>query len=93
MLLELKFSKKINFLLISLIIILKIIHEICLYQLFFLSIHIITVVTDSQGKSRGYGFVRFFNEHEQSQAQQQLNGARGLGTKPIRVSKATPKIA
>ncbi|XP_072045814.1 tRNA selenocysteine 1-associated protein 1-like isoform X2 [Amphiura filiformis] len=51
------------------------------------------VVTDSHGKSRGYGFVRFHNEHEQSMAQAQMNGAKGLGGKPIRVSKATPKIA
>lgn len=40
---------------------------------------------------RGYGFVRFSNEIEQKKALSEMQGARGLGLKPIRVSVATPK--
>ena len=40
---------------------------------------------------RGYGFVRFFDETEYSRALFEMQGAVGLGAKPIRVSTATPK--
>jgi len=40
---------------------------------------------------RGYGFVRFSDETEQKRALSEMQGARGLGGKAIRVSVATPK--
>ncbi|XP_046840238.1 tRNA selenocysteine 1-associated protein 1-like [Xenia sp. Carnegie-2017] len=49
------------------------------------------VVMDSSGMSRGYGFVRFGEESEQKRAMIEMQGIRGCGGKPIRVSVATPK--
>lgn len=39
----------------------------------------------------GYGFVRFGDEHEAEMACMEMTGKIGLGGKPIRVNKATPK--
>ena len=39
----------------------------------------------------GYGFVRFSDENEMKRALVEMQGASGLGSKPIRVSVATPK--
>ncbi|EDO32015.1 predicted protein [Nematostella vectensis] len=49
------------------------------------------VVLDASGNSRGYGFVRFFDEKEHKRAMVEMQGAVGCGSKPIRVSAATPK--
>ena len=38
---------------------------------------------------QGYGFVRFYNEQEYNKAVSEMNGASGLGTRTIRVNKAT----
>lgn len=46
---------------------------------------------DESGFSRGYGFVRFSDEVEMKRALIEMQGAQGLGSKPIRVSIATPK--
>lgn len=40
---------------------------------------------------RGYGFVRFTDEMEHRQAMIDMQGAVGCGSKPLRVSAATPK--
>lgn len=49
------------------------------------------VVLDTAGNSRGYGFVRFSDESEHRQAMIDMQGAIGCGSKPLRVSAATPK--
>ena len=40
---------------------------------------------------RGYGFVRFSDEMEHRKAMIDMQGAVGCGSKPLRVSAATPK--
>lgn len=40
---------------------------------------------------RGYGFVRFSDETEHRKAMIEMQGAVGCGSKPLRVSAATPK--
>lgn len=50
------------------------------------------VILDSNtGKSKGFGFVRFGDEHEHSRALTEMQHYRGLGSRPIRVAVATPK--
>ncbi|XP_035287001.1 tRNA selenocysteine 1-associated protein 1-like isoform X1 [Anguilla rostrata] len=49
------------------------------------------VVTDPSGISRGYGFVKFTDEKEQSKALEECQNATGLGGKPIRISIAINK--
>lgn len=39
------------------------------------------VVTDNGGESRGYGFVRFYEEKDQADALRNMQGAVGLGRK------------
>lgn len=56
------------------------------YCFFFLS-----VVLDSSGKSRGFGFVRFAEESDQVKALIEMQNYKGLGSKPIRVAVANPK--
>lgn len=51
----------------------------------------IIVVLDNDGKSRGYGFVRFKDETDQQRALIDMQHFTGLGKKPIKVSMATPK--
>jgi len=52
---------------------------------------IFVVVLDSNGKSRGYGFVRFACETEQQTALIEMQGYAGANVKPLRISLATPK--
>lgn len=49
------------------------------------------MVLDDGGQSRGYGFVRFGSEEQLQEALRLLNDTQAVGTKPIRVSAATPK--
>lgn len=49
------------------------------------------IMYEDGGISRGYGFVRFSDETEQKRALIEMQGAKGLGEKSIRVSVATPK--
>uniref|UniRef100_H2ZR50 tRNA selenocysteine-associated protein 1 n=1 Tax=Ciona savignyi TaxID=51511 RepID=H2ZR50_CIOSA len=49
------------------------------------------IMYEEGGVSRGYGFVRFSDESEQKRALVEMQGAKGLGAKSIRVSVATPK--
>ena len=51
----------------------------------------VTVVLDTTGYSKGYGFIRFLEEREQQSALSNMMGATGLGTKPLKVSMAVPK--
>ena len=52
---------------------------------FFLSF---IVVEDDYGVSKGYGFVRFSDEYERDCALEKMDGAYGLGLRPIRVKQA-----
>jgi len=49
------------------------------------------VVLESNGESRGFGFVRFSNTFEQTSALREMQFFQGLGGRPIRVSSAMPK--
>jgi len=49
------------------------------------------VVLDSNGRSRGYGFVRFTSETDQQTALIEMQGYSGANMKPLRISLATPK--
>lgn len=51
-----------------------------------------TVITDEDGRSRGYGFVRFSDQADQERAIREMSGVR-IGLKHIRVNNATPKTA
>lgn len=50
-----------------------------------------SVILDSSGYTKGYGFVRFGNEEEQRNALYAMNGYNGLGTKPLKTCTAVPK--
>ncbi|RLV91069.1 hypothetical protein DV515_00014244 [Chloebia gouldiae] len=50
------------------------------------------VVLDQAGVSKGYGFVKFTDELEQKRALTECQGAVGLGSKPVRLSVAIPKV-
>jgi len=52
---------------------------------------IFVVVLDSNGKSRGYGFVRFACETDQQTAIIEMQGYVGANKKPLRISLAIPK--
>ena len=54
----------------------------------------IIVVLDNDGKSRGYGFVRFKDETDQQRALIDMQHFTGLGKKPNTfVSKVPPVLA
>lgn len=43
------------------------------------------------GVTKGFGFVRFYNEQEHGEALRRMDGVRGLGSRTIFVKLATPK--
>ena len=45
----------------------------------------------SNGESRGYAFVNFSNESDYKDALTHMQGHRGLGSNPLRVSLAIPR--
>jgi len=57
----------------------------------FDSIRVARVQTDSSHGKKPYGFVRFGSQEEQRDALIHMNGFRGMGDKPIKVSMAIPK--
>jgi len=57
----------------------------------FDSIKTAKVQTDSSHGKKPYGFVRFTDQDEQRDALIHMNGFRGMGEKPIKVSMAIPK--
>lgn len=59
------------------------------FQSKYSSVRAANVVKDAMGVSKGFGFVRFFNEEQYSRALRQQNGASGLGQKPLRVNVAS----
>lgn len=50
------------------------------------------VVDPNTGRSKGYGFVRFADENERTQAMTEMNGAY-CSSRPMRIGVATPKKA
>ncbi len=44
-----------------------------------------------EAKGKLYGFVRFSDQNDQREALIHMNGFRGIGQKPIKVSIAVPK--
>lgn len=48
------------------------------------------VFDSSTGRSKGYGFVRFGDESERSNAMTEMNGVY-CSSRPMRISVATPK--
>lgn len=55
------------------------------------SIRSAKVILDSNGFSKGYGFVRFGVEEEQRAALYEMTGYMGLGTKALKICNAVPK--
>lgn len=52
----------------------------------------LTVVMDpATGVSKGYAFVKFSNEEDQKACLIDMNGYKGLGNKPLKISNAVPK--
>lgn len=65
-----------------------------LYRAFsakYTSIKTAKVILDSSGFSKGYGFVRFGLEEEQSDSLTKMNGYIGLGSKALKICNAVPK--
>jgi len=65
-----------------------------LYKTFssrFDSIKTAKVTSDLSHGKKPYGFVRFTNQDEQRDALIHMNGFRGMGDRPIKVSMAIPK--
>jgi len=61
------------------------------FQTYYRSVKAVKVVMDPvTGLCKGYGFVRFFDEGEQVRALTEMQGAY-IGSRPIRVSVATPR--
>lgn len=56
-----------------------------------LKIFYFSVILDSSGYTKGYGFVRFGSEEEQRNALYAMNGYTGLGSKPLKICTAVPK--
>lgn len=68
--------------------------DLALYKCFsarYRSIRTAKVVLDNHGFSKGYAFVRFAAEADQAKCVKEMNGYVGLGSKPIKVSSATPR--
>lgn len=61
------------------------------FQTQYKSVKAAKVVCDATGKSKRYGFVRFYDESEYQRALQEMQGAVGLGDKPIKVNAAVQK--
>jgi len=68
--------------------------DFALYKTFgsrYNSIKTAKVIYDPNGSSKGFAFVRFYSEDEYKDALTHMNGFKGLGQKPLKVSYAVPK--
>jgi len=61
------------------------------FYTFFPSLSYAKVVTDNTGVSKGFGFVRFETEEAQQRALIEMQGYKGCGQSPLRVSLALSK--
>ena len=60
--------------------------------MFLISISLfLSVVRGTNGESRGYAFVNFTSEADYKDALTSMQGHRGLGSNPLRVSLAIPR--
>ncbi|XP_071837784.1 tRNA selenocysteine 1-associated protein 1-like isoform X2 [Apostichopus japonicus] len=50
-----------------------------------------TLCKSPDGLSKGFGFVRFYNERDHLEALRRMDGVRGLGSRTIYVKLATPR--
>lgn len=66
-------------------------YQVCYNSGLILYSYNFSVVLDSAGYSKGYGFIRFSSEEEQKHCLNNMNGFPGLGSKPIKVSSVIPK--
>ena len=48
------------------------------------------VIDSTTGRSKGYGFVRFGNDNEKTQAMTEMNGVY-CSSRPMRIGAATPR--
>lgn len=55
------------------------------------SVQLAKVVRGTNGESRGYAFVNFTSEADYKDALTHMQGHRGLGANPLRVSLAIPR--
>uniref|UniRef100_A0A1B6CK13 tRNA selenocysteine-associated protein 1 n=2 Tax=Clastoptera arizonana TaxID=38151 RepID=A0A1B6CK13_9HEMI len=55
------------------------------------SIRTAKVVLNSNGFSKGYGFIRFANEEDAKHCITHMNGYKGLGTKPLQIVRTVPR--
>ena len=46
------------------------------------------MVEDEEGASKGYGFIRFMDEQERDLCLVEMDGAMGLGRKPLTIKPA-----
>ncbi|KAF2343976.1 RNA recognition motif domain, partial [Trinorchestia longiramus] len=68
--------------------------DFALYKTFgsrYNSIKTAKVIYDPSGQSKGFAFVRFYQEDEYRDALTHMNNFKGLGQKPLKVSYAVPK--
>lgn len=61
------------------------------YRFLRIYLHIVLVILDNSGFSKGYGFVRFGSEEEMKDSLVSMNGYIGLGTKTLKICNAVPK--
>jgi len=61
------------------------------FSTFFPTVSYAKVVTDNAGVSKGFGFVRFDTEESQQKALIEMQGYKGCGLSPLRVSLALSK--
>lgn len=64
-------------------------HLLDFFRVRYPSVRAAKVVKDKSGKSKGFGFVRFFDEEEHERALKEMQGMKGLGQREIRVNKAS----
>jgi hypothetical protein len=58
------------------------------FQQNYKSIRYAKVVEDEEGASKGYGFIRFMDEQERDLCLVEMDGAMGLGRKPLTIKPA-----
>lgn len=69
------------------------IFSLSLFAFCSISSHALSYVVckSPDGLSKGFGFVRFYNERDHLEALRRMDGVRGLGSRTIYVKLATPR--
>lgn len=63
-------------------------HLLDFFRIRYPSARAAKVVKDDEGKPKGFGFVRFFDEEEHGRALKEMQGMSGLGQRRLRVNRA-----